>query len=73
MDKGGLAPNGFNYTNDKLVNFFLNRRIKFLDIINFNIATLDKFFATNSNIKKPTIDDILNFNKWIDENIYLGE
>jgi len=70
---GGLAPNGFNYTNDKLVNLFINKKIGFLDIINFNIATLEKFFATNSNIKKPTIDDIFNFNNWIDGNIYLGE
>ena len=70
--KGGLAPNGFNYVNEKLVNLFLDKKIKFLDIINFNIATLDKYFKTNSNIEKPTIDDIFSFNKWIDENIYLG-
>ena len=70
---GGLAPNGFNYVNGKLVNLFIKKEIGFLDIINFNIATLEKYFATNSNIKKPTIDDILNFNKWIDENIYLGD
>tara|TARA_B100000686_G_C16670967_1_gene906423 strand:- start:46 stop:1197 length:1152 start_codon:yes stop_codon:yes gene_type:complete len=73
MDMGGLAPHGFNYTNDKLVNLFLNKKIKFLDIINFNISTLDKYFAINSNIEKPTIDDIFHFNKWIDGNIYLGE
>ena len=70
---GGLAPNGFNYTNDKLVSLFINKKIKFLDIINFNITTLEKFFAKNSNIKRPTIDDIFNFNKWIDKNIYLGD
>ena len=72
-EMGGLAPNGFNYTNDKLVNLFINKKIKFLDIIDFNIATLEKFFAKNSNIKRPTIDDIFSFNKWIDENIYLGD
>ena len=70
---GGLAPNGFNYTNEKLVNLFLDKKIRFSDIINFNIATMDKYFGMNSNIEKPTIDDIFNFNKWIDENIYLGE
>lgn len=70
---GGLAPNGFNYANDILVNLFINKKIGFLDIINFNIKTLEKYFSINSNIKKPTIDDIFNFNKWIDENIYLGE
>tara|TARA_B100001250_G_C19815594_1_gene798148 strand:- start:3094 stop:4242 length:1149 start_codon:yes stop_codon:yes gene_type:complete len=73
INKGGLAPNGFNYANEKLVNHFINKNIGFLDIVNFNIETLDKYFGTNSNIENPTIDDILNFNKWIDENIYLGE
>ena len=73
VNKGGLAPNGFNYTNEKLVNLFLDKKIRFSDIINFNIATMDKYFGMNSNIEKPTIDDIFNFNKWIDENIYLGE
>ena len=70
---GGLAPNGFNYANDKLVDLFISRKINFLDIVNFNIATLEKYFASNSNVKKPTIDDIYNFNKWIDSNIYLGD
>jgi len=37
------------------------------------MATLDKFFSKNSNIERPTIEDIFNFNKWIDENIYLGD
>ena len=73
VNKGGLAPNGFNYINEKLVNLFLDKKISFLDIVNLNIATLDKYFAKNTNIEKPTLDDIINFNKWIDENIYLGE
>ena len=73
MYQGGLAPNGMNYINDKLVNLFLLNRIGFLDIVNYNIATLEKFFSKNSNIEKPSIDDIINFNKWIDSNIYLGE
>ena len=70
---GGLAPNAFNYINEKLVNLFINKRINFLDIVNFNISTLDKYFASNSNIKKPTIDDISNLNKWLESNIYLGD
>ena len=70
---GGLAPNAFNYVNEKLVNLFIDKRIQFLDIVNFNISTLEKYFASNSNINKPTIDDIYNFNKWIDSNIYLGD
>ena len=70
---GGLAPNGFNYANDKLVDLFIKGKINFLDIVNFNIVTLEKYFASNPNVKKPTIDDIHNFNKWIDSNIYLGD
>ena len=73
VNVGGLAPNGFKYVNEKLVNLFLSKKINFLDIVNFNMATLDKFFSKNSNIERPTIEDIFNFNKWIDENIYLGD
>tara|TARA_Y100001970_G_C14163801_1_gene820092 strand:+ start:408 stop:1559 length:1152 start_codon:yes stop_codon:yes gene_type:complete len=70
---GGLAPNGFNYINDKLVNLFIKEKIGFLDIVNFNVSTLEKYFANNSNINNPTINDIIDFNKWIDRNIYLGD
>ena len=71
--QGGLAPNGFNYANDKLVSLFLKKKIGFLDIVNFNMKTLEKYFAYNYNIEMPTVEDIFIFNKWIDKNIYLGE
>ena len=70
---GGLAPHGFNYINDKLTNLFMKKKIGFLDIVNFNEITLNKFFSRNPNQKKPSINDIVEFNKWIDRNIYLGE
>ena len=70
---GGLAPNGFNYINDKLANLFIKKKIGFLDIVNFNEVTLEKYFAKNSNIKEPSVGDIVEFNRWIDKNIYLGE
>ena len=73
LNLGGLAPCGFNYANEKLVNLFLKNKIRFLDIVQFNINTLDKFFAKNNNILYPATEDINNFNEWIDNNIYLGE
>mgnify|MGYP001219141994 CR=1 FL=1 len=69
---GGLAPNGFNYINEKLVNLFLDNKIGFIDIVDYNEATLERFFASNSNIDNPSIEDINEFNKWIDNNIFLG-
>ena len=72
MKTGGLAPHIFNYLNEILVNLFIEKRIKFIDIVKLNEMNMDKFFGKNSNISDPKLTDIKNINKWIDNNLYLG-
>ena len=72
LRKGGIAPHIFNYNNEILVNKFLERKIKFLDIVNYNKITLDNYFAKNKNITNPSILNLKEANKWIDSNIFLG-
>ena len=72
MKVGGLAPHIFNYLNEILVNLFLKKRIKFLDIVKLNEVNMDKFFGRNSNITNPKLNDIKNINNWIDNNIFIG-
>ena len=73
LKKGGLAPHIFNYNNEVLVNKFLQRRIKFTDIVKFNEITLKKFFKSNKNIFQPDLKDIHKCSMWINKNIFLGK
>ena len=73
LDMGGLAPHVFNYDNEVLVNFFLQKKIKFLDIVKFNEITLKKFLKDNKNVKEPNLNDIHNCSIWINKNIFLGK
>ena len=70
---GGLAPHIFNYNNEILVNHFLQKKIRFLDIVKFNEITLIEFLKTNKNILQPNLKDIHNANIWINKNIFLGK
>ena len=70
---GGLAPHIFNYNNEILVNHFLQKKIRFLDIVKFNEITLMEFLKTNKNILQPNLKDIHNANIWINKNIFLGK
>ena len=72
MKLGGLAPHVFNYLNEVLVNLFIKKRIKFIDIVKLNELNMDKFFSKNSNIINPKFTEIKNINNWIDNNLYLG-
>ena len=72
MKTGGIAPHIFNYLNEVLVNLFIIKRIKFIDIVKLNELNIDKFFGKNSNITNPKFNDIKNINNWIDNNLYLG-
>jgi len=58
--------------NEILVNLFIKKKIKFLDIVKLNEVNMDKFFGKNSNIASPKLNDIKNINNWIDNNLYLG-
>tara|TARA_B100000401_G_C52812390_1_gene724581 strand:- start:2058 stop:3209 length:1152 start_codon:yes stop_codon:yes gene_type:complete len=72
MKIDGLAPNVFNYLNEKLVNYFINGRIGFNDIVALNEINLERVFSKNRNISNPSYTDIKNINNWIDNNLYLG-
>ena len=69
MQVGGLAPHVFNYLNEKLVNAFLNKQIKFNEIVEFNNNYLDYTFKKNSNVTNPVFDDIKEINNWLENNI----
>ena len=73
LEIGGLAPHIFNYNNEVLVNYFLEKKIRFLDIVKFNEITLKKYFISNKNIVQPNLKDIHNSSKWINKNIFLGK
>ena len=73
LEIGGLAPHIFNYNNEVLVHHFLNKKIRFLDIVKFNGITLKKFFKHNKNIINPNLKDIHKCTLWINKNIFLGK
>ena len=70
---GGLAPHVFNYNNEILVNHFLSKKIRFLDIVKFNELTLNEFLKRNLNVDRPSLQDIHNSSLWINKNIFLGK
>ena len=72
MEMGGLAPHIFNYNNEILVDHFLQKKIRFLNIVKYNEITLKKFFKNNNNINQPSLKDIHNSSIWIKKNIHLG-
>ena len=61
LKKGGSYPLIFNTANEIAVNFFLKKRIKFLDILKIIRKTLSK----SKNYKIDTIDDIYSIDKEI--------
>ena len=73
LEIGGLAPHIFNYNNEILVNKFLQKKIKFLDIVKYNEITLKKFLKSKQNINQPNLKDIHNCSLWINKNIFLGK
>ena len=73
LEIGGLAPHILNYNNEILVNHFLQKKIKFLDIIKYNEITLKKFLIYEKNIARPSLQDIHNCSLWINKNIFLGK
>tara|TARA_Y100000591_G_scaffold79504_1_gene66628 strand:- start:4775 stop:5926 length:1152 start_codon:yes stop_codon:yes gene_type:complete len=73
LEIGGLAPHILNYNNEILVNHFLQKKIKFLDIIKYNEITLKKFLNYEKNIARPSLQDIHKCSLWINKNIFLGK
>ena len=66
LDHGGLSTAVLNYTNEIMVNFFLDKKISFTDIVENNKYIMNQFILDNNNIKKPSIDDIIHSFKLID-------
>ena len=73
LEIGGLAPHIFNYSNELLVNLFLQKKIKFLDIVKYNEITLRKFLDDDKNIVQPNLKDIHNSSIWVNKNLFLGK
>ena len=67
---GGLAPAILNYTNEIMVNLFLEKKILFTDIVNNNEDILNQFINDRNNIVNPNIQDISNSFKIIDDYIH---
>ena len=59
LKKGGSLPLIFNTANEVAVNFFLEKKIHFLDIINI----IKKILSVSKNYKINTINDIYNIDK----------
>ena len=72
LKMGGLAPHTFNYLNEILVNLFMKKKIKFLDIVKLNKINLNRVFSKNANISNPSIENIKYINNWIDNNLFIG-
>ena len=73
LEIGGLAPHILNYNNEILVNHFLRKKIKFLDIVKYNKITLKKFLNSKNNVARPNLQDIHKCSLWINKNIFLGK
>ena len=64
---GGLCPAILNYTNELMVNLFLNKKIAFTDIVENNKKIMEQFISDNNNIQNPNINDISHSFTTIDE------
>ena len=67
--ESGLVPAILNYSNELLVDLFLEHKILFTDISKMNEKILKKFVADGNNIKNPNIKDTILSFKIVDEYI----
>jgi len=73
INYGGLAPSVLNYTNELMVDLFLQKKILFTDIVKNNEIILNKFIIDGNNIYDPSVDDINSSFKVVDNYIYQGK
>jgi 1-deoxy-D-xylulose 5-phosphate reductoisomerase len=59
-------PAVLNYSNELMVQLFLNKKISFNEITLNNEIIMNKFLADGCNINTPTIDDLKNLFKIVD-------
>ena len=69
MQIDGIAPHIFNYVNDKLVNLFLLKRIKYTNIVYYNERIIEIFFKSHQNIDEPNLDDINEASDWVNQHL----
>lgn len=62
---GGSMPTVFNAANEKAVDLFLNRKIKFLDIYDIIEDTMDAHKIQ----KDPSLEEVLETEQWVYEHI----
>lgn len=63
---GGIMPTVYNASNEAAVILFLNKKIKFLDIEKIIFKAVSKA----SNMKNPTINDIINMDRRVKKEIF---
>lgn len=66
LEACGTMPAVLNASNEVAVDLFLNRKIKFLDIQDI----VEQCMNNHENIKNPTLNDILNSEKWAREVVH---
>jgi 1-deoxy-D-xylulose-5-phosphate reductoisomerase len=64
---GGCLPAVLNAANEQAVALFLDEKIKFLDIPRVIESTCDRF--TPKNIAQPTLEDILESDRWARQSV----
>jgi len=66
LNAGGTMPAVLSAANETAVKLFLDGKIKFTDIMKIVEKVLSKHKTTNN----PSLDDILNSEKWADEEVF---
>ena len=69
MYHNGLAPSILNYCNEIMVSLFLQKKILFTDIVENNEKIMNQFIVDGNNIAKPSIENIIDSFKIIDNYI----
>lgn len=65
LDDGGTCPAVLNAANETAVNLFLDEKIKFTDII----SKVEYVLGKHNKVEKPTLDQILDTEKWAKEEV----
>ena len=66
LNEGGLLPAVLNYSNELMVQLFLDKEISFNKITSNNEIIINKFLADGCNVNRPEIDDLKNAFKIVD-------
>lgn len=69
LNEGGLVPAVLNYSNEIMVELFLNKQITFNEITSKNEYIINKFILDGCNVKIPVIDDLKNAFRIVDSYI----